>query len=137
MSKDARTQFRKESKKVGRTMNPLTGAPNSHYPGDYPGNAQSFTLFPLLKVLVRRRWQLLACLLLVCSIAFAATALQKPRYEATARVHVVIDKPRIGNLQGTSNPDTGNYFNTQCQLLQSRHVLSKAAPEIICDGWTK
>lgn len=134
MSKDARTQFRKESKKAGRTMNPLTGAPNSHYPGDYPGNAQSFTLFPLLKVLVRRRWQLLACLLLVCSIAFAATALQKPRYEATARVHVVIDKPRIGNLQGTSNPDTGNYFNTQCQLLQSRHVLSKAAQKLSATG---
>ena len=134
MGKDARTQSRKESKKAGNTMHPLTGAPNGYYPGDYPGSAQSFTLFPLLQVLVRRRWQLLACLLLVCSIAFAATALQKPRYEATARVHVVMDKPRIGNLQGTSYSDTGNYFNTQCQLLQSRHVLNKAAQKLSAMG---
>jgi uncharacterized protein involved in exopolysaccharide biosynthesis/Mrp family chromosome partitioning ATPase len=130
MGKDARSQTGTNSKSTGKKMNPLTGAPN----GQYPGSGEPFTPFPLLKVLVRRRWQLLACLLLVCSIAFAATTLRKPRYEATAQAQVIMDIPRIGNTQGTSYTESGNYFNTQCQLLQSRHVLTQAAEKLYAMG---
>lgn len=86
--------------------------------------------FPLARILIRRRFQLIACLLLVSSIAFVATTMRHPRYEATAQVQVVMDKPQIGALSGGAHSLSGDYFNTQCQLLKSRHVLSLAAQKL-------
>lgn len=99
-----------------------TGAPAASPPGR--------EMFPVFRVLLRRRWQLFGCLLLVSSIAFVATALRQPRYEATARVQVVMDKPQIGNLAGSPATQSGDYFNTQCQLLQSSNVLTLAATKL-------
>lgn len=95
----------------------------------------AFASFHPLRVLIRRRWQLLACLLVVATIAFAATVLRKPLYEANARVQVVMDNPKISgstiNSQFFSGPD---YFTTQCQLLKSRHVISRAAEKMNANG---
>ncbi|MBN2211652.1 MAG: AAA family ATPase [Sedimentisphaerales bacterium] len=87
------------------------------------------SVFHPLDVLLRRRWQLLACLFVVAGLAFAATVLRNPQYEATARVQIVLDQPSIG---GKSIASLGNqdYFSTQCQLLQSRHVLVRAAKKL-------
>lgn len=95
---------------------------------------ESSSMFPLVRILVRRRWQLLACLLLVCTVAFAATAMREPKYEAVARVQVVMDQPRISGLSGLSGGLGGDYFSTQCQLLQSRHVLAAAAENLNMPG---
>ncbi|MFC1783088.1 exopolysaccharide transport family protein [Planctomycetota bacterium] len=81
-----------------------------------------------LRVLVRRRWQLLCCLLLVCTIAFAATVLRKPMYKAVARVQVEAfgSSPAAALLGGANSQD----FNTQCELLQSRYVMGRAVQKL-------
>jgi len=99
-----------------------------------PKDGPFLSVFPLIRVLTRRRWQLLACLLLVCTVAFAATAMRKPRFEAVARVEVVMDQPSISGLSGLASNLSGNYFSTQCQLLQSRHVLEVAAKKLNMSG---
>jgi polysaccharide biosynthesis transport protein len=90
-----------------------------------------------MRVLVERRWQLLACLLAVCAVALAATTLRRPWFEAIARVEVVMDKPEIGG-GFRANAAAGDYFNTQCQLLRSRRVLARAAEKLNLTGghWT-
>ncbi len=87
-----------------------------------------------VRILVKRRWQLAGCLVLVCSLAFAATVLRKPKYEATAKVQVVMDQPQIGGIASSASGGSGDYFTTQCQLLQSRHVLSRTAEKLNTDG---
>ena len=90
-------------------MNATNGS--THRPGDRaPAQPSPPPLFAPFGILVRRRWQLLACLLLVCGVAFAATALRKQRYQAVARVEVVMDQPQISGI--ISNVG-GDYFSTQ------------------------
>lgn len=86
--------------------------------------------FQPVRILVKRRWQLAGCLVLVCSLAFAATVLRKPKYEATAKVQVVMDQPQIGGIASSGSGGSGDYFTTQCQLLQSRHVLARTAEKL-------
>ena len=86
-----------------------------------------------LQTLVRRRWQLLGCLLLVSSLAFAATVLRKPSYEATARVQVVQGEPEASGLAPLfGNKSDG--FAGQCELLDSRRVLARAIDRLNLAG---
>jgi len=101
---------------------------------DCPIPAGSPQPFQPLRTLVRHRWQFLACLLVVCGIALAATFFRKDRYEAIARVQVVMDQPKIGGIAGLAG--SGDYFSTQCQLLVSRHVLARTAEKLNLAGGT-
>jgi len=100
-------------------------------------NAAGGIPYPL-RVLIERRWQLLACLLIVCGVAFAATTFRKPHYEAAARVQVVMDQPKITGAAALLAGTGGDYFSTQCQLLRSRRVLSRAAANLaqVSGDWT-
>jgi polysaccharide biosynthesis transport protein len=103
---------------------------SSHITGD--GINALPSEFHLFKVLSRRRWQLFACLLVVCSVALASVFMCKPKYKATAQVEVVLDQPKASGsltdlLGGGGN---GTYFNTQCALLESRRVLALAAERL-------
>ncbi len=91
-----------------------------------------------LRVLVKRRWQLFGCLLLICGIAFAAISLRRPKYRAITRVQLTKDQPRISGMTDPGPTDDRGYFSTQCILLQSRPVLAKAAEKLNMSGgyWT-
>ena len=52
--------------------------------------------FHPLEVLVRRRWQLFGCLMIVGAVAITSMLLSRPRYKATAQVQVGSDKPESG-----------------------------------------
>ncbi|KPK76291.1 MAG: hypothetical protein AMJ79_07185 [Phycisphaerae bacterium SM23_30] len=89
---------------------------------------ESAAAFSPLRVIMRRRWQLLSCLLLVCSVAFAATVLRRPMYEAAARVQV--ETPRMNPAAAFLGGAGGGDFSTQCELLQSRYVLGRAVEKL-------
>jgi len=80
------------------------------------------------EVLARRRWQLMGCLLLVCGITFAATALRKPMYESVARVQVESPRmsPAVALFGGTGQGD----ISTQVELLHSRQVLGRTVEKL-------
>ena len=86
--------------------------------------------FSPMRVLVRRRWQLLTCLLVVCTVAFTMTVLRQPKYQATCRVHVVMDQPRTTSLAFPNTANGQEYFNTQCQLIHTYPVLARAAQKL-------
>ncbi len=101
-------------------------SPNSQIPDEQHG-------FNPLQVLVRRRWQLLACLLIVSSVAVASLFLSGPRYRAVAQVQVTGNNPATGGLAdlvGASKAGGGNHFKTQCELLQSQRVLALASKQL-------
>ena len=100
--------------------------------GEGPGVMRPVEMRPW-EVLVRRRWQLFACLLLVCGVAFATVVMRRPHYEAAARVQLVTDPPQLGGF-GSSGPMERDYFTTQVQLLRSRRVLSRAADQLAESG---
>jgi uncharacterized protein involved in exopolysaccharide biosynthesis/Mrp family chromosome partitioning ATPase len=87
-----------------------------------------------LRVLVKRRWQLFACLLLICGIAFAAVSLRQPKYRAATRVQLTKDKPQIGGMTSIIGGGDRDYISTQCILLQSRPVLAQAAKNLNMSG---
>ncbi len=92
--------------------------------------------FNPLRILVRRRWQLLACLLIVSSVAVASLFLSKPKYLAVAQVQVTGNNPAAGGLAdlvGVSKAGGGNYFKTQCELLQSQRILALASKQLASD----
>jgi len=92
--------------------------------------------FHPLRVLVRRRWQLFACLLIVSSVAVASLFLSGPKYRAVAQVQVTGNNPATGGLAdlvGASKAGGGNYFKTQCELLQSQRVLALASKQLSGD----
>ena len=86
-----------------------------------------------LRVLVRRRWQLFGCLLLISGIAFAAVSLRRPKYRAVTRVQMTKDQSQIGGMASLVGGDR-DYFSTQCQLLRSRRVLAEAAQKLNMSG---
>ena len=89
--------------------------------------------FSPLRILVRRRWQLLACLLIVSSVAVASLFLSKPKYRAVAQVQVTGNNPAAGGLAdlvGVSKAGGGNYFKTQCELLRSQRILALASKQL-------
>ncbi|MCP4712555.1 MAG: hypothetical protein GY869_28350 [Planctomycetes bacterium] len=80
------------------------------------------------EVLARRRWQLMGCLLLVCGIAFAATALRKPMYESVSRV--LIESPRMSPAAALFGGSGQGDISTQVELLHSRQVLGRTVEKL-------
>jgi len=80
------------------------------------------------EVLARRRWQLMGCLLLVCGIAFAATALRKPMYESVARVQ--LESPRMSPTAALFGGTGQGDVSTQIELLHSRQVLGRTVEKL-------
>ncbi|MBN1766151.1 MAG: hypothetical protein JW860_12895, partial [Sedimentisphaerales bacterium] len=102
-------------------------------PAMYPPPVPA-TLNPL-QILVKRRWQLFACLLLVCSVAFASMFLTKLKYVAVAQVRVVADQSQQDGrwaaiINGVSQGQADDYFRTQCELVSSREVLGQVAKQM-------
>jgi len=97
--------------------------------------------FHPLQVLVKRRWQLFACLMIVGVVAFVSVFLSKPSYRAVAQVQVTQNDSQRGRLTELMSPGHGgnksDYFRTQCELLQSQHVLDQAAQnlQVLQSGW--
>ena len=88
-----------------------------------------------LAVLARRRWQLLACMLLVCCITFAVVLLHKDQYEAVAQVQVPTNSSRAtGGMAALMGGAQNDHFSTMCQLIQSRHVLACTAEKLNLSG---
>jgi len=116
-------------KSTGRNMNDKTDDRNTVVDpaGQRQGGPDQSRFHPL-EVLVRRRWQFLLCMLLVCVVTVAATKFRKVNYEAAARVEVTMHQPQLGGVLGTLAMGGGSdYFNTQWQLLSSQRVLTRAA----------
>ncbi|MBI9017028.1 MAG: AAA family ATPase [Phycisphaerae bacterium] len=88
-------------------------------------HTQSVGAFHPLQILVQRRWQLLACFLLVSCVALASLFITKPAYKATAQVKVTSESGPKSLFGGGRDQ-----FNTYKEILKSRKVLDLAAENL-------
>jgi uncharacterized protein involved in exopolysaccharide biosynthesis len=81
-----------------------------------------------LKLLRKRRWVMVSVFLIVVATGTIKTYLQTPIYQASARVVIDPEPPKILNIQEITPfaaHDYFMYYNTQRELINSRPVMEK------------
>jgi capsular exopolysaccharide synthesis family protein len=80
----------------------------------------------ILHILWRRRWTSLILLLASLATAFFYVLKATPIYTSTSRLYVERRGPKIISEQEGMMSSSNNYLYTQCELLKSTPILSKA-----------
>jgi len=105
----------------------LAGAVAAPMPAHIPGSG-------LLHVLWRRRLIVLICLLLSVAGAFAYIEagkrgyleMARPMYHSSSRIYIRQSGPKIMSSDEGGDRTSGNYLNTECQIMRSGPILSAA-----------
>jgi len=89
--------------------------------------AESTHLREHLRVIRKRAWLIIACLLAVVTIVAVATFLQRPIYRASTKALIERESPRVVNIQEVTSADADNadFFQTQVQIIRSRPVIQR------------
>lgn len=104
-------------------------------PGPESGDAEEgINLFDYWRILVKRRWTVLATLVMVLVIAMVNTLLTTPIYRATTIIQVTPMSPRnmqVGGATANMEYDYQNDFQqTQIELLKSRSLAARAVSQM-------
>jgi capsular exopolysaccharide synthesis family protein len=80
-----------------------------------------------LRVLWRRKWILVICVVVLESTVAIGTFLQTPVYRATAKVLIEREVPKVMSFQEVSPIDTTSqdYYQTQYEIIRSRPIIEK------------
>lgn len=80
-----------------------------------------------LRVVRKRAWLVLACLLAVVTTVAVATFLQRPVYRASTKALIERESHRVVNIQEVAPADADNadFFQTQVQIIRSRPVVQR------------
>lgn len=84
-----------------------------------------------LRVLWKRRWTIVAALIVTVSSAQIFTSLQVPVFQASATIMIEPETPKIVNIQevvGIGNLE--DYYSTQYKLIQSRPIIEGAIGQL-------
>ena len=77
-----------------------------------------------LRVVVKRKWVVLAVFVAVVTTVAIATFRQRPLYQATAQLQIEKENPNILSIKEVMELDASNadYYQTQYRILQSRSL---------------
>jgi len=80
-----------------------------------------------LRVIRKRAWLIITCLLAVVTIVAVATFLQRPVYRASTKALIERESHRVVNIQEVAPTDADNvdFFQTQVQIIRSRPVVQR------------
>ncbi|MBN2063773.1 MAG: hypothetical protein JW745_03145 [Sedimentisphaerales bacterium] len=95
-------------------------------------NTKNQMSFNPVEALNRRKWQLAACLTLVCAMAVATVTVFAPKYEATAQVKVTTEGQPVASSLGALLGGNSSY-NSQVELLKSDRVYEMALARLNSD----
>lgn len=89
--------------------------------------AESTHLREHVRVIRKRAWLIMACLLAVVTTVAVATLLQRPIYRASTKAIIERESPRVVNIQEVAPADADNadFFQTQVQIIRSRPVIQR------------
>ncbi|MCZ6625261.1 MAG: GumC family protein [Deltaproteobacteria bacterium] len=92
-----------------------------------PPRVEESDLRDYLQVLFKHRWMIMSVFIIVVATAAIRTYLQTPIYQATARVLIDPEPPRVLNIQEVTPIGAQNqeYYRTQIALIKSRPVMEK------------
>jgi succinoglycan biosynthesis transport protein ExoP len=85
------------------------------------------------RVIIKRRWVVLSCLLIVFTTAVIGTLKQKPVYLGTVLVEVSPEQPNVLNFKDVlqiSDADPDTYRETQYRILQSRTLAERVVTNL-------
>ncbi|PIQ37377.1 MAG: exopolysaccharide biosynthesis protein [Lysobacterales bacterium CG17_big_fil_post_rev_8_21_14_2_50_64_11] len=122
---------------------PLAAVPADH--GTALGTALRYTepeperdddeidLLDYWRIIVKRRWTVLATLALVFAIALVGTLLMTPIYRASTTLQIDRDSIKVvnvGDLTPGESPLDKDYYQTQYELLQSRALAQRVIAQL-------
>ncbi len=94
---------------------------------------QEFHLRDFLPILLRRKWLILATVIIAFSSAAIWSFRERPQYQAAAQILIDPEGIRILPIEQQNAPRTfvqQNYFNTQYRILQSKSLAEKVADRL-------
>ncbi len=94
-------------------------------------SAVSRHLRDYLAVLWRRRWIFATAVIGVCGTVAVGTFLQTPKYQATAKVLIEHEAPRVVSFQEVAPLNaTQDYYQTQYEIMRSRPLVEKVMAQL-------
>src|SRR6478609_6897349 len=97
------------------------------------GSAGPSMLREYWQILVRRRWVILAIVLMSVLVGLVVTLLLTPQYTASARVEISRQQQRVTNIEGVEDRDASfdnDFYETQYALLKARSVAERVAKKL-------
>ncbi|MDP8299590.1 MAG: polysaccharide biosynthesis tyrosine autokinase [Candidatus Tantalella remota] len=93
---------------------------------------QEIDLREYVRVLLERKWLIISCTLILCTVALIRVFLMKPVYESSVQVLIEKEAPRVVNIeQVTPETFTGReYYQTQYKILKSRVIAERVNDEL-------
>jgi len=93
---------------------------------------QEIHLRDYLQVLQKRKWLILAAVVIAFSTAAIVTFRQRPLYQSAAQIMIERDAARILPIEQVTQTSWGtqDYYNTQYKILQSRTLAAKVADRL-------
>jgi len=88
---------------------------------------QEINLHEYVDVLLRRRWLIISFTLILCTFALIRSFLMKPVYEASTRILIEKEAPKVLKIDEVTPEDFSarEYYQTQYKILKSRAVASR------------
>jgi capsular exopolysaccharide synthesis family protein len=114
--------------------NPTTSLAKAELPAAFDPGILEITpegfrhLHDYLQIILKRRWVVLTCLLVVFSTVTIGTLKQKPIYEGQVLVEINPEQPNVLNFKEVlqiSGVDVDSYRETQYKVLQSRTLADR------------
>jgi succinoglycan biosynthesis transport protein ExoP len=104
-------------------------------PGPSEPSEPSLQLRDLMRIVMKRKWTILAIFLLSAAFAVVLTYLASPVYRATTTIQIERFSPRVFDYKDVSQSETIDYdsadfYNTQYELLRSRAVAERAVEDM-------
>ena len=93
--------------------------------GDSAESSDEINLLDYWRIIVKRRWTVLATLGIVLVTALVGTLLMTPIYRATTTVQIERDTIKVVEVEGltpTESPADRDFYQTQYELLQRRSL---------------
>ena len=97
-----------------------------------PFQEQEIDLREYVRVLYERRWLIISFTVILCTVALIHSFMMKPVYEASTRILIQTEAPKVVNMQEVSpGAYTGReYYQTQYKILKSRVIAEKVNKEL-------
>lgn len=103
-------------------------------PQDAP-DSDEIDLLSYWRILVKRRWTVLAALGIVLATVLVATLLMTPIYRATSTLQIERETLNVLNVEGVTPVESvgQDFFQTQYELLKSRSLAERVASQVGLD----
>ena len=88
---------------------------------------QEIDLREYLRILYERRWLIVSCTLILCTLSLLRSFMMKPIYNAETRILIEKEEPRVVKIEEVSSSDFSGreYYQTQYRILKSRAIAER------------